>query len=417
MDFQPMGIKGVVDRFSVRQVSGWAYETDSTDDHLFVTATLDGKTLGSAVASGFRADLMTAGIGKGDHAFAINLAPPLAEADAARLAIGVAVPDGSARKQLPVPKVSAAPPLEAMSNTGSAEWVQEQIKKFLKYGNLYAQSRPLDPPAGLPGQFVDDALLAGNLEIKGYLSRVQVSPEQIRQDITKDTCPIPGSNNREGYAVGRDLAYWVSGYAEYVHMSKVARTYGVNGGRYFDFGGSTGRIFRHFALQSDAWDVWSCDFKETSVAFNLQYFPSKVRSFLNTSFPSLPLPDAYFDLISACSVFTHINETETSWLLELRRTLKVGGVACITILNDATWPKMAPPLRQTIEKFRPDIATATALPEGKTVVTFRDDDPYNCNVLHSDSYIRQNWGRFFEICEIQPLYLNTQAMVVCRRRD
>jgi len=33
------------------------------------------------------------------------------------------------------------------------------------------------------------------------------------------------------------------------------------------------------------------------------------------------------------------------------------------------------------------------------------------------SKLYANWGRFFEICDIQPLYLNTQAMVVCRRRD
>jgi hypothetical protein len=51
------------------------------------------------------------------------------------------------------------------------------------------------------------------------------------------------------------------------------------------------------------------------------------------------------------------------------------------------------------------------------VVTFRHDDPYRCQTFHSDEYISRNWGRFFEICEIRPLVLGIQAMVVCRRVD
>jgi ubiquinone/menaquinone biosynthesis C-methylase UbiE len=139
--------------------------------------------------------------------------------------------------------------------------------------------------------------------------------------------------------------------------------------------------------------------------------------FLNTSIPTLPLPDAYFDLISACSVFTHIGESETGWLLELRRVLRVGGVACISIHSKDTWARMTGKLRADVSRFRPDIADKPVIPEGKTAVTFRDDDPYRCHTFHSDEYIERNWGRFFEICEIRPLALCLQAIVVCRRVD
>ena len=56
-------------------------------------------------------------------------------------------------------------------------------------------------------------------------------------------------------------------------------------------------------------------------------------------------------------------------------------------------------------------------PEQKTVVTFREDDPYNCNVFHAREHIERVWGRFFEICTVRPLYLDHQALVVCRRPD
>src|SRR5215469_12827164 len=67
--------------------------------------------------------------------------------------------------------------------------------------------------------------------------------------------PIPATV--KGYAEGNHLDYWLSGYADHRMVQGIAAEYGVKGGRYFDFGGSTGRVFRNFALQTDAWDVWS----------------------------------------------------------------------------------------------------------------------------------------------------------------
>jgi ubiquinone/menaquinone biosynthesis C-methylase UbiE len=127
------------------------------------------------------------------------------------------------------------------------------------------------------------------------------------------------------------------------------------------------------------------------------------------------LPDNYFDLVTGYSVFTHINETETSWLLELRRILKIGGIALLTIHDETTWQNQVPSLRATVVAFRPDIADLPEMPKGKTVATFREDDPYNCNVFHSREHIESVWGRFFEICEIKSLYFDQQAVVVCRR--
>ena len=235
--------------------------------------------------------------------------------------------------------------------------------------------------------------------------------------IRRDQAYLPDARNREGYFGQDHLGYWLCGYRDYRKTLATVEPYGICSGRYYDFGGSTGRVFRHFAFQTDKWDVWSSDFKISSVEWNLKYFQTPMKITLNNSNPSLPLPDNYFDLVTAYSVFTHINETETPWLLELRRILKVGGVAYLSIHDEATWLNLVQPLRDTIVKFRPDIAGLAEMPKGKTVVTFRQDDPYNCNVFHSRDYIKSVWGRFFEICEIKSLYLDQQAVVVCRRLD
>jgi hypothetical protein len=148
-----------------------------------------------------------------------------------------------------------------------------KLNKLLKYGTIYADSHELSPPSGYPKDVIDEGYLRHNtfwveddLELfKGYLAR--------------DTAPIPSVLNREGYSPGHDLAYWLSGYRDYRNTIDLVRPYGVEDRKYLDFGGSTGRIFRHFFFQSRNWEVWSCDFKISSVEFNLRYFPSEIRCF------------------------------------------------------------------------------------------------------------------------------------------
>jgi SAM-dependent methyltransferase len=401
-----MAIEGVVDRVTNVHVDGWVYRNDDPSEHVRVTIRLRGVDIGSGIANKFRQDLKTAQIGEGDHAYFVDFDEAIDENSLDEILV-LAHEDDQRSVVLPLPLPEdqeddgeEVPPEHAHSGLRSA-----------RYDLPYAQASALLPPAGPPKNFLSDDRL------DECASLMEVDTVEARERIATDVFPIPQGDNREGYADGDNLGYWLSGYADYVMIQKLAKQYGVTGGRYFDFGGSTGRVFRHFAIQTKAWEVWSCDFKISTVEFNLKYFPSKVRVFLNSSLPSLPIPDSYFDLISACSVFTHIDEGETGWLLELRRTLKVGGIACISIHSKETWARMEGELLDDVVAFRPDITGLAELPEGKTVVTFRDDDPYRCQTFHSDDYIHRNWGRFFEICEIRPLALGLQAMVVCRRVD
>ena len=242
----------------------------------------------------------------------------------------------------------------------------------------------------------------------------------IAQARARDPFLLPDPRNREDYFPESDPHYWLSGYLDYIDLQSLAQKYEIKGGRYFDFGGSSGRVFRNFLTQTKMWEVWSSDFKLSSVEFNHRYFPDTAKCFPNSSFPSLPLPDSYFNLLSAFSVFTHIDESESNWLLELRRILAIGGLAYITVHNEQSWRSKHPALWDSVKRFRPDIADLPELPSGKTVVKWRDDDPYNCNTFHSEDYIKLHWSRYFEILEIVPAFQgwapsDAQAAVVCRR--
>lgn len=406
-----MSIEGVVDRITGDQIDGWVYRGENHSEHLVVTVRLKGVNIGSSVANIYRADLEEANIGEGDHAYLVQLNRNISGLKVEDLTVLASSPDGESRELSLTPVSDTIPEENVSKDEAVSTDIQQRLGKALKYTLPYAEASDLLPPVGYPSDFVQEIVRPK------YKPWIQGSAEAKQEMLLKDTSPIPHPHNREGYAEGNDLMYWLSGYADYRMLQSFAAEYGIQGGRYFDFGGATGRVFRHFALQSDAWDVWSCDFKISSVEFNLKYFPSSIRAFLNSYLPALPVPDGYFDLISACSVFTHMDETETGWLLELRRVLKIGGIACISIHSKDTWQKMTGDLHMTVARLRPDIVDQPTLPEGKTVVTFRDDDPYRCMVFHSDEYVQRNWGRFFEICEIRPLTLGLQAIVICRRID
>jgi len=64
----------------------------------------------------------------------------------------------------------------------------------------------------------------------------------------------------------------------------------------------------------------------------------------------------------------------------------------------------------------PDTPTklASAMPPGRTVYRFTPIGPYRAHVFHSNAYIQQVWGRFFDIVEILPCYHRHQSVVIMR---
>jgi len=288
-----------------------------------------------------------------------------------------------------------------------------KVKRIQAFSNSFADAGAVLEPACWAKELADiDPLKYGAIFADVGLD---LKEHDIGGKLLKDASPIPHPTNREGYNGEHHLAYWLMGYRLFLQCTELLTAHGISQGRYFDFGGSTGRVFRHFYHQSSAWDVWSCDFKLTSFRWNSVHFPTAIKCFQNMYFPFLPIPDGHFDFISAFSVFTHIDETEEMWLLELRRILKDGGAIILTVHNDATWHTMGPELRKSVERYRPDLATLSSLPEGRHVVQWRDDDPYRCNVFHSNAYLRRNWGRFFEVLQVIDRFAGAQAAVLLRK--
>ncbi len=85
-------MKGFVEAVAEHEVRGWAYDETAPDQHLTVSAWLDGHQVGQSVAATGRADLRAAAIGDGDHGFRIRFERLLAPTSIGRLEVRAGEP-------------------------------------------------------------------------------------------------------------------------------------------------------------------------------------------------------------------------------------------------------------------------------------------------------------------------------------
>jgi tetratricopeptide (TPR) repeat protein len=104
-----------------------------------------------------------------------------------------------------------------------------------------------------------------------------------------------------------------------------------SGSHILDFGCASGRMIRHLEKFSENCEIWGTDISGDCITWCQQNLSPPFHFFMGTTHPHLPFEDGYFDLIYAGSVFTHIDDLADAWFLELRRILKPGGMAYVTI--------------------------------------------------------------------------------------
>lgn len=244
-----------------------------------------------------------------------------------------------------------------------------------------------------------------------------------------DTYPLPTTSDREGYHGERHLDYWMSGLRDYMMIYKLLGRYGLqlpDPVSILDMGCASGRVLRHFMIREKNAELWAMDINIRHVEWVRRHLDRSVRIFHGTVMPSLPLADNSLSLIYAFSVFTHINLLESTWLLELRRVLKPGGIAYLTIHSDRTWKNLNPdwPIYKALLDSSQFISEYTVtkeflqgpMPKEKTVFTYITDKTYNTNVFHHSDYIRNLWGRYFEVIDIVEAVHDYQDAVLLRKK-
>jgi SAM-dependent methyltransferase len=187
-------------------------------------------------------------------------------------------------------------------------------------------------------------------------------------------------------------------YAYYDELGRRAREdivrvlpkgWSFEGKRVLDFGAGAGRTLRQFAPEAERGEFWGCDIHAGSVEWMTENLTPPFHVFQNGDHPPLDRPDGFFDLIWCVSVFTHLPDTWSAWLLELRRVLASDGILIVTFMGRGMSEAIAG------EPWDEERIGMNVLRRGQSW------DLGGPMVLHSPWWIREHWGRAFDVLEIR----------------
>jgi len=116
-------------------------------------------------------------------------------------------------------------------------------------------------------------------------------------------------------------------------VSALPADWTFEGKRALDFGCGVGRTLRHFVGEAESGELWGCDIDGPSIAWMRERLCPPFHVVRSGVEPPLPFPDGHFDLVWAVSVFTHLADTWSAWLLELHRVLAPGGLLFATFMG------------------------------------------------------------------------------------
>ncbi|MGA2163248.1 MAG: class I SAM-dependent methyltransferase [Solirubrobacteraceae bacterium] len=175
------------------------------------------------------------------------------------------------------------------------------------------------------------------------------------------------------------------------------------GKRVLDFGCGAARVLRQFLDRAGEAELHGVELDESCVAWIGANLSPPLRVIRGTELPPLPYPEAHFDLIWSTSVFSHLADSWSAWLLELRRLLKPDGIAVVSVIGAACSQAIA------YEEWDPDRIGMTVLGYGRP---WRAGGPM---ILHSEWWIRAHWGRAFTVAAFEERGIEGQDAVVLRR--
>ena len=160
--------------------------------------------------------------------------------------------------------------------------------------------------------------------IRNQLNEELLGGVPVSDYASRDCYAIPHARDREGYQVNYDARYFLNGLADYLKIHRAVKKHNVAMESFLDFGCASGRVLRHFCAQSDIANLWGCDINGRHIKWMNDHLPSQLKIIHSHCLSHLPIASNSINVISAFSVFTHIDTFETGWLSEIHRILKPG---------------------------------------------------------------------------------------------
>jgi len=161
---------------------------------------------------------------------------------------------------------------------------------------------------------------------------------------------------------------------------------------------------------NDTQEVIGIDIDEVNVAWCTEHLRGHGEYRLG-GLAGFDLPDGSVDLLYGISVMTHLSEHHQHlWLREIRRVLRPGGCAILTINGE---PKIYLEPQMVSLPFVEKFGFFDGIPDARIG---EERDTYYRATYHRRDYLRHNWGEYFEIVDVIPsANAFRQDFVVLRR--
>lgn len=161
---------------------------------------------------------------------------------------------------------------------------------------------------------------------------------QTEKPAESGTLPVPPKELWLGYGANAQ-EYVSSGKHDVTEMVRILGEQGFSVGsakRILEFGCGAGRMIRHLPELAPHAELWGVDLSAQHIRWSIDNLSPIIHFATTTTVPHLPFEDRTFDLIYCGSVFTHIEDIQETWLLELGRILRPAGKLYITIHDENT---------------------------------------------------------------------------------
>jgi SAM-dependent methyltransferase len=155
-------------------------------------------------------------------------------------------------------------------------------------------------------------------------------------------------------------------------------------GDILDIGCGTGRMLLGWHCDNPARRLAGTDINAALIDWNRRNLGDVARWQVGALGPPLDVPDASFDLVQLISVFTHLPlQRQRDWLIEIRRLLRPGGSAIITLHGDLY-----------AELMLDDAARDAFYRDGHVEVAGGPEGANAFSAFHTPSFARELFGDF-----------------------
>ncbi len=240
----------------------------------------------------------------------------------------------------------------------------------------------------------------------------QSTPVLYSETSSDSNClPIPPEKFWHWYDTESEAKYLAGGEIQANRFRKAALSAGFQfnpGEKVLDFGCSGARVTRWFAEEANRGvDIWGCDIDAAAIEWCQKNLMPPFKFFANTTSPHLPVKDGFFDFIFAGSVFTHIKDMSTSWVLELHRCLSNNGLAIFTATTELSLDQLNKVAKEDVNgikkvpKYIRDNNITDSYLRERGFITIQSSPWWLAAIYHSEFFCRR-LNLCFDVVDIIP---------------